>query len=562
MKPFVNSSIRQLVNSPRTCLALSAALILALSLCAQAQVVTNRSIVNSPHNLSAGGPGTIKASSESEICIFCHTPHNATPVQPLWNRAMPVNAYKTYSSNSLKSLPGQPTGTSKLCLSCHDGTIALGSVASRNQPIQMAGGITTIPATSKGNLGTDLSDDHPISFKYDADLVVKNPKLKSPASLPSNVRLDANQELQCTTCHDAHNNQYGSFLVSSNTTSQLCNTCHSLGQTEVIQHTGCNSCHQTHSAPSGPYLLKQARVADTCFTCHNGVPGPNAGPNIASLMNNVSNHESKPQVNLINHIPNNTDCKDCHESHTMKLTAGTASAPAIQGTLGQINGVTISGGSIAAAQYEYEVCLKCHADQAATVTPYVSRQITQANLRLKFTSTAVSFHPVAAKGKNPNVPSLRPPWTINSIIYCSDCHGSDTSKMIGGTGPNGPHGSSIPGLLLARNDTADFTPYTTTAYALCFRCHDNTLVVANSGPFPSHNLPIPDNQTPCTACHDSHGVPSTQGNVINNSALINFDTAIVFPDDLTHTIKFTHTGNSHGNCTLKCHNKNHNATPY
>src|SRR5437870_457143 len=95
------------------------------------------SIVNSVHNLSAGGTGTVKATGETEVCIFCHTPHNATPVKPLWNRSLSVTSYKVYSSNSLKAQPGQPTGSSKLCLSCHDGTIALGSVSSRQQPIMM-----------------------------------------------------------------------------------------------------------------------------------------------------------------------------------------------------------------------------------------------------------------------------------------------------------------------------------------------------------------------------------------------------------------------------------------
>src|SRR5437763_9762877 len=113
------------------------------------------SILNSPHNLSARGPGQIRAVNESQVCIFCHTPHNASPVQPLWNRNMPVSAYKVYSSGSLHAKPSQPTGSSKLCLSCHDGTIALGSVLSRGEPIVMSGGITTLPPGSS-NLGTDL----------------------------------------------------------------------------------------------------------------------------------------------------------------------------------------------------------------------------------------------------------------------------------------------------------------------------------------------------------------------------------------------------------------------
>src|SRR5689334_8057584 len=161
------------------------------------------SVVNSPHNLSTSGPGRIRATGEQQICIFCHTPHRASAIQPLWNRNMPVNAYRVYSSNTLSAVPGQPTGSSKLCLSCHDGTIALGSVLSRDQTIGMAGGITTLPP-GKTNLGTDLSDDHPISFRYDSSLVSKNPKLIDPSAIPKNLRLDGQANLQCSTCHDAH----------------------------------------------------------------------------------------------------------------------------------------------------------------------------------------------------------------------------------------------------------------------------------------------------------------------------------------------------------------------
>jgi len=59
-------------------------------------------IVNTPHNLSAGGPGPVLASAESRVCIFCHTPHGATnePGAPLWNRALSQQTYTTYTSTS------------------------------------------------------------------------------------------------------------------------------------------------------------------------------------------------------------------------------------------------------------------------------------------------------------------------------------------------------------------------------------------------------------------------------------------------------------------------------
>src|ERR1041385_334859 len=88
-------------------------------------------VLNSKHNLSVTGPGTVKATTETEVCIFCHTPHRATGEQPLWNHAGSAATYTPYSSSTLKAAVGQPTGASKLCLSCHDGTVALGLVNSR-----------------------------------------------------------------------------------------------------------------------------------------------------------------------------------------------------------------------------------------------------------------------------------------------------------------------------------------------------------------------------------------------------------------------------------------------
>ena len=61
-------------------------------------------IQNSKHNLSTSGPGTIKATSESAICVFCHTPHGSSASAPLWNRTETAATYTPYSSDYLLSL--------------------------------------------------------------------------------------------------------------------------------------------------------------------------------------------------------------------------------------------------------------------------------------------------------------------------------------------------------------------------------------------------------------------------------------------------------------------------
>ncbi len=151
----MNSKLRSVV------FALLAALLIMRIFSGSADAAKN--IVNTPHDLSVSkiprAPGEPQALTETRICIFCHTPHNAAPRTPLWNKEIkPVN-YILYSSTTLAARPSQPNGPSRLCLSCHDGTIALGAV------LNPAGGISTTGEIRQQYLiGTVLSGDHPISF--------------------------------------------------------------------------------------------------------------------------------------------------------------------------------------------------------------------------------------------------------------------------------------------------------------------------------------------------------------------------------------------------------------
>jgi predicted CXXCH cytochrome family protein len=508
-------------------------------------------VVFSRHNLSASGPGTVKAVSEDQVCIFCHTPHNASPVQPLWNRAMSISSYLPYSSRALDAAPGQPTGTSKMCLSCHDGTIALGALVTEPTPVVMTGGVTRMPA-GHANIGTDLRDDHPISFRFDSSLASRDRKLRSPTGLPSALKLDSNAELQCTTCHDAHNNAFGKFLTMQNSASQLCISCHNMGTTTVTGHNACNACHQPHSAPSGPYLLRGQTITTTCLQCHNGSVA--TAPNILTATNRAYNHDTASMVDPPDPQQSHTTCVSCHDPHTMGTGRGVA--PAIHPNFGRIAGVNIAGTAVEAATYEYETCLKCHAD-AATILPRISRRVVSNNTRLEFSPTAVSFHPVAAAGRNSNVPSLKPPLTASSLMYCSDCHAADGARSVGGSGPNGTHGSSNAGLLVERYDTADNSSESAAAYALCYRCHDRSNLMSESASsFRYHKKHVQEERTPCIACHDSHGISSTQGNATNNSHLINFATNIVTPNSQGR-LEFIDTGTFRGTCNLRCHGDNH-----
>lgn len=196
----------------------------------------------SRHNLSIYSALTVKALTERQICIFCHTPHNATPAVPLWNHDLSTATYTYYWSPTMNaySAPGSAPvvdGYSKLCLGCHDGTVALGAVKSRAIDIQMQPVAGIVDASGKliggpGLVGTNLSGGHPISFVFDAALAAADGNLNWPVNDPD-VKLDANSKVQCTACHDPHDDSKANDPANPDlrfwnkaTHDAVCNVCH------------------------------------------------------------------------------------------------------------------------------------------------------------------------------------------------------------------------------------------------------------------------------------------------------------------------------------------------
>ena len=544
-------------------------------------------ILDTRHNLSISGPGPIKSISEEQICIFCHTPHNARRDVPyLWNRADTTVNYTTYASSTLYATVGQPTGASKMCLSCHDGTIALGAVLSRPAEIPFAGGLRYLP-DGPSKLGTDISDDHPVSFLYDSSLAAVNGELVDPSSLQHPVRLDNSGMLQCTACHDPHDDTFGKFLVMDNSFSSLCITCHSRTDWDLSAHAdslatwngagtdpwphtdhdqvdenACENCHQPHSAGGHARLLNYAIEEDNCLVCHNGNVAAQdiEAQLIKSYRHGVQDftgvHDAAEDFTSL--VSPHVECVDCHNPH--RANNNTASAPDVTGPLLGVKGISASGTPVAESAYSYEVCYKCHADNNALSFIPITRQNQQLNTRLEFDIANPSYHPVAGIGQNPDVPSLLPPYTVNSVIYCTDCHNNDDNPATGGIGPRGPHGSINEHILESNYTTADNTVESSYEYALCYKCHDRNSILGNASGFPhsSHvgTGPMGGGNIPCSACHDPHGVSATQGNTLNNTHLINFDVNIVAPNSAT-LLEFVDLGTFTGSCSLSCHGTDH-----
>lgn len=184
-------------------------------------------ITGTPHDMSGKGWGT------TELCKFCHTPHFAqnTAGAPLWNHASTGRAYTLYSSSTFDPngglTIGQPGAQSKMCLSCHDGTVAVDSYA--NSGILQTGTHFISTTNTVGGSGS-LGSDHPIAFTYNGALAVSAKHLNTPVSANW---VDAGQtlplysgKLECATCHAVHDNTYTKFMRVSNAGSAMCQTCH------------------------------------------------------------------------------------------------------------------------------------------------------------------------------------------------------------------------------------------------------------------------------------------------------------------------------------------------
>lgn len=174
-------------------------------------------IANSKHNFSS------YAWSGGEICKPCHTPHAAmAEAGALWNHQL-TNATYTMFEGETGTAAADLDGRSRLCMSCHDGTVALDSFGGQT-------GNNFIPQGA--NIGVDLQDDHPIGA--DGVYPTTYTRFKDPATFPSTVRLrdwvDHNGVTQkvvsCGTCHTAHGRGFPYLLNMSNSASALCLTCH------------------------------------------------------------------------------------------------------------------------------------------------------------------------------------------------------------------------------------------------------------------------------------------------------------------------------------------------
>lgn len=343
-------------------------------------------IRNTKHNFSAtvtpdilgdGDTRTVRASGESEICVFCHTPHGANLIEgPLWNREIPANAsYITYSSSSIDSTIQDPTGVSKLCLSCHDGSLAIGSV--RNLRTQFPASID-MQGTDSGNmpggegastgytrnLGKDLGNDHPISLTYSTAFVNADGEMRTPGADPLRVRgmvprpgiqdihlqpVDPSNptletaQVQCISCHDPHIRDTTNENIKFLRFNRLQTTNPDGGDTffpngDII----CLACHTKAGWEGSAHA--QSAVANETYT--------DAAADVRELARGTEVWE--------------TACLACHDTHAVQGSRRLLRAGIDGSTLSSSSGYQIRAGDGSPAIEE--TCFACHSSDGGTLT--------------------------------------------------------------------------------------------------------------------------------------------------------------------------------------------------
>jgi hypothetical protein len=303
------------------------------------------------HNLSANGPGATHAANgaTTEVCVFCHTPHNATQADqsgaplrsPLWNRRVPSGTtYTPYTSSTLDAqaitdgFNAQPGGSSKLCLSCHDGTLAIGNVnvlnGQNNVSIPMTGtGPGGVMPAGQGVqsgftrfIGTDLRNDHPISVSFNAALAARDGEMRPVDAVQ---RWPAGSGTVVGIRAPGYKPLLPLELTGSNGSGQVqCATCHDPHIRELDPSKGNQKFLRAQRFQEATPTNAHAAATDiNCLSCHDKNHGAGVWALSAHARPDVADETYKDAAAALREFPSGTpvwkaSCMNCHDTHTVQ----------------------------------------------------------------------------------------------------------------------------------------------------------------------------------------------------------------------------------------------------
>ena len=379
------------------------------------------------HQLTPGSGSPVVGQAAG--CLYCHAPHSGLASgTALWNQKLATTTYVPYTSSTYhqKGNPQPIMGSdSSLCLSCHDGTVAVGQTIAYG-PMLLSG---TVNGTDLIG-AVDVNNQHPLQPQHPFSLMLP---LQDSLDLLSTVVQGKTGDptvnlikgnVECTSCHDPHvqnkDQVSTTFLVRDSSKGQMCLACHdpnravagqtnpgqwqknplalwpnsahaqasntvalnaNVGHYSTVSQNACISCHMPHNAP-GPTRLTRAPNEQDCVACHSG--GANVSPAAPNVLaeytkagnvghpfpQGTNNHDAAEDLIGQNVVLNNNrhaTCVDCHNAHSSYAVSAFTGlqAPSIRVSQTGVAGVSADGTTIInPAVNQYENCLRCHGNSS------------------------------------------------------------------------------------------------------------------------------------------------------------------------------------------------------
>ena len=183
-----------------------------------------------------------------QVCIACHAPHRAPSSPLLWNHRLSSNNFswsdwtKTTGGTSLPTNIKTWSGSSKACLSCHDGSVAIGAIYEPNVNFFNYTMTGSAARHQIGGLG-ELKGNHPVAIPYPyggvkntyngittGDEALQSGWVATPTKVKiyadENTAGPSNRGIECGSCHDPHGTSNSDYLRDTITGSSLCRNCH------------------------------------------------------------------------------------------------------------------------------------------------------------------------------------------------------------------------------------------------------------------------------------------------------------------------------------------------
>jgi len=392
-------------------------------------------------------------------CMYCHAPHSGlngtagVAQTPLWDQKLSnVKSYTVYTSSTMVNTtnPSPPLGTnSTLCLSCHDGTVAVGTLVPYGN-VPMGGQMYSTDV-----FGTNLSAMHPISFNLpltaSPDLVSSlTAQPPSTADTTGAVRL-IRGNVECASCHNPHVQNIdptGDFLVINNTNSALCLACHSTIPTgSGMGLTNSQVSHNMTSAVGSP-LTPRAAANNTnplvgWSTGIHATATNKVAPQITSETTSGVSSRATPSAKPVSlgHYPTvaKNGCSSCHAEHN------------VQGQNSLLRAV------------DDQTCLICH-NGSSNISPAISNVLAE--------MVAPKYGHAFSEGNTPH--RANEPVLLNQNLHvtCVDCHNPHSTDRVA-TFPLAP--TIRPSQNMVRGISAKDGKTTVNPavnqYENCLRCH-------------------------------------------------------------------------------------------